>query len=107
PEEAGGARLRPRTARQGRAARGRDRRLGAPEVAMAGPSERAGETGLGGGTSRGWLDGQVAVVTGAGTGIGAAVAHRFVAEGARVVLVGRRERPLRHVAAALGERALV
>ncbi len=54
----------------------------------------------------GWLDGQVAVVTGAGTGIGAAVAERFVAEGARVILVGRRPEPLRAVAAALGERAL-
>jgi 2,3-dihydroxy-2,3-dihydrophenylpropionate dehydrogenase len=29
----------------------------------------------------GWLDGQVAVITGGGTGIGAAVAARFVAEG--------------------------
>ena len=56
--------------------------------------------------STSWLDGQVAVVTGAGTGIGAAVAERFVAEGASVVLVGRRPEPLHAVAAALGERAL-
>jgi len=60
----------------------------------------------GGGNSGAWLDGQVAVVTGAGTGIGAAVAERFVAEGARVVLVGRRPGLLRAVAAGLGERAL-
>ena len=54
----------------------------------------------------GWLDGQVAVITGAGTGIGAAVAARFVAEGAAVVLTGRRPGPLREVAAALGDRAM-
>jgi meso-butanediol dehydrogenase/(S,S)-butanediol dehydrogenase/diacetyl reductase len=53
----------------------------------------------------GWLDGQVAVITGAGTGIGAAVAARFVAEGGAVVLVGRRPGPLHEVAAGLGERA--
>jgi meso-butanediol dehydrogenase/(S,S)-butanediol dehydrogenase/diacetyl reductase len=54
----------------------------------------------------GWLDGRVAVVTGAGTGIGAAVAERFVAEGARVVLVGRRRELLHAVAGAPGDRAL-
>ena len=54
----------------------------------------------------GWLQGKVAVITGAGTGIGAAVAARFVAEGAAVVLTGRRPGPLRDVAAALGDRAL-
>jgi meso-butanediol dehydrogenase / (S,S)-butanediol dehydrogenase / diacetyl reductase len=54
----------------------------------------------------GWLDGRVAVITGAGTGIGAAVAARFAAEGAQVVLVGRRPGPVQAVAVALGERAL-
>jgi meso-butanediol dehydrogenase/(S,S)-butanediol dehydrogenase/diacetyl reductase len=52
--------------------------------------------------------GRVALVTGAGTGIGAAVARRLVSEGARVVLVGRREKLLREVAERLPEgRALV
>jgi 3-oxoacyl-[acyl-carrier protein] reductase len=35
------------------------------------------------------LDGQVAVITGAAGGIGTAITQAFVAEGARVVLVGR------------------
>jgi meso-butanediol dehydrogenase / (S,S)-butanediol dehydrogenase / diacetyl reductase len=56
--------------------------------------------------SAGWLDGKVAVITGAGTGIGAAVAARFVSEGCAVVLTGRRPGPLREVAAVLGDRAL-
>jgi NAD(P)-dependent dehydrogenase (short-subunit alcohol dehydrogenase family) len=37
----------------------------------------------------GWLDGQVALVTGGGSGIGRAVVARFIAEGARVGVVDR------------------
>lgn len=54
----------------------------------------------------GRLDGRVVLITGAGTGIGAATARRVVAEGARVVLTGRRLAPLREVAGPLGEDAL-
>ena len=37
----------------------------------------------------GWLDGQVAVVTGGGSGIGRAIVARFVEEGARVGVLER------------------
>ena len=54
------------------------------------------------------FDGKVAIVTGAGSGIGAATAERLAEEGATVVLAGRREANLREVAARLPSgRALV
>jgi NADP-dependent 3-hydroxy acid dehydrogenase YdfG len=56
------------------------------------------------------LEGQVAVVTGAGTGIGRATAIALGRAGARVVLSGRRREPLETVAAELraaGTSALV
>jgi NAD(P)-dependent dehydrogenase (short-subunit alcohol dehydrogenase family) len=48
------------------------------------------------------LDRKVALVTGGGTGIGAATARRFGAEGARVVVTGRRPGPIEAVAAEIG-----
>jgi meso-butanediol dehydrogenase / (S,S)-butanediol dehydrogenase / diacetyl reductase len=47
------------------------------------------------------LSGKVALITGAGLGIGAAVASRFVAEGARVCINGRRQDRLDQVARSL------
>lgn len=46
--------------------------------------------------------GKTAFITGAGTGIGAAVARRMAADGANVVLAGRRREPLEAVAAETG-----
>jgi meso-butanediol dehydrogenase / (S,S)-butanediol dehydrogenase / diacetyl reductase len=52
------------------------------------------------------LEGKVVLITGGGTGIGAAVAHRFVAEGASVVLMGRRAELVERVAAEVGGEAV-
>lgn len=53
------------------------------------------------------LEDQVAIITGAGTGIGAATAVRFANEGASVVLVGRRKEKLDEVATRIGNSAKV
>jgi len=50
----------------------------------------------------GWANGRHALVTGGGTGIGAATARMLAAEGAKVTLLGRRREPLEAVAAEFG-----
>src|SRR5437899_1153742 len=68
---------------------------------MAGKGERDGMAPA--------LGGKVAVVTGAGSGVGRAAALRLAQEGAALVLVGRRAEPLEETRALLprGTEALV
>lgn len=51
------------------------------------------------------LDGKTAVITGGGTGIGLAIARRFIAEGATVYLFGRRQAALDDAVEQLGPAA--
>lgn len=52
------------------------------------------------------LEGKIAVVTGGSTGIGLAIAKRFVAEGAKVYITGRRQAELDAAARSIGAGAV-
>jgi meso-butanediol dehydrogenase/(S,S)-butanediol dehydrogenase/diacetyl reductase len=53
------------------------------------------------------LKGKVALITGGGTGIGTAIAERFVADGAKICITGRRKELLEKVAKSLPSEPVV
>lgn len=55
----------------------------------------------------GKLDSKIAIVTGGSSGIGLAIAERFIAEGATVYITGRRQAELEAAGTQLGEKAKV
>ena len=54
----------------------------------------------------GWATGRHALITGGGTGIGAATAKALAAEGAKLSLLGRRREPLERIAGEVGGLAI-
>ena len=52
------------------------------------------------------LVGKVGLITGAGSGIGAAIAKRFIADGAKICITGRRQEKLAEVAKTLPKEAV-
>jgi NAD(P)-dependent dehydrogenase (short-subunit alcohol dehydrogenase family) len=54
----------------------------------------------------GWLDGQVALVTGGGSGIGRGVVARFIEEGAQVAVMERVATRAEHLRADFGDRVI-
>jgi NAD(P)-dependent dehydrogenase (short-subunit alcohol dehydrogenase family) len=74
-----------------------------PSYEATDPASR--ERSSSGDPARGQLEGKTAVITGGSSGIGFATAQRFVAEGADVVLMGRRQPELDAAVKLLGSRA--
>ena len=54
----------------------------------------------------GWLEGQVAIVTGGASGLGRAIVERFIGEGARVGVLDRAKEKSEQLQSELGDRVL-
>ena len=54
-----------------------------------------------------WKEQELAVVTGGGSGLGRALAHGLARQGANVMIVGRREEPLKQTASFAPERIFI
>ncbi|MDO9167344.1 MAG: SDR family NAD(P)-dependent oxidoreductase, partial [Rhodoferax sp.] len=51
----------------------------------------------------GWLDGRVALITGGASGLGAAVAERFLAEGAQIAVLDKSPEKISELTTRLGK----